>query len=69
VLGLWFQRSEGAKFSLSVLSELKQRGVQDVLIRCVDGLKDFPETIEVFPQACVQTCIVHLIRQRLPWAW
>jgi putative transposase len=52
VLGLWFQRSEGAKFSLSVLSELKQRGVQDVLIRCVDGLKDFPETIEaVFPQA------------------
>jgi putative transposase len=52
LLGLWFQHSEGAKFSLSVLSELKQRGVQDVLIRCVDGLKDFPETIEaVFPQA------------------
>jgi putative transposase len=52
LLGLWFQHSEGAKFWLSVLSELKQRGVQDVLIRCVDGLKDFPETIEaVFPQA------------------
>jgi putative transposase len=66
VLGLWFQRSEGAKFWLQVLNELKQRGVKDVLICCVDGLKGFPEAIEaVFPQAWVQTCIVHLIRHSL----
>jgi putative transposase len=66
VLGLWFQRSEGAKFWLAVLNELKQRGVQDVLICCVDGLKGFPEAIEaVFPHAWVQTCIVHLIRHSL----
>ena len=66
VLGLWFQSSEGAKFWLAVLNELKQRGVQDVLICCVDGLKGFPDAIEaVFPQAWVQTCIVHLIRQSL----
>ncbi len=55
VLGLWFQASEGAKFWLAVLNELKQRGVQDVLVCCVDGLKGFPEAIEaVFPQAWVQ---------------
>ncbi|MGH7341329.1 MAG: IS256 family transposase, partial [Candidatus Rokuibacteriota bacterium] len=66
VLGLWFQASEGAKFWLQVLTELKQRGVCDVLVACVDGLKGFPEAIEaVFPQAWVQTCIVHLIRQSL----
>ena len=66
VLGLWFQQAEGAKFWLAVLTELKQRGVQDVLICCVDGLTGFPEAIEaVFPQAWVQTCIVHLIRQSL----
>jgi putative transposase len=66
VLGLWFQASEGAKFWLAVLNELKQRGVQDVLICCVDGLKGFPEAIEaVFPQSWVQTCIVHLIRNSL----
>jgi putative transposase len=66
VLGLWFQSSEGAKFWLQVLTELKQRGVRDVLICCVDGLKGFPEAIEaVFPNAWVQTCIVHLIRQSL----
>ncbi len=66
VLGLWFQRSEGAKFWLAVLNELKQRGVRDVLVCCVDGLKGFPEAIEaVFPQTWVQTCIVHLIRQSL----
>ena len=66
VLGLWFQQTEGAKFWLAVLTELKQRGVQDVLICCVDGLKGFPEAIEaVFPHAWVQTCIVHLIRQSL----
>jgi putative transposase len=66
VLGLWFQSSEGAKFWLAVLNELKQRGVRDVLVCCVDGLKGFPEAIEaVFPNAWVQTCIVHLIRQSL----
>jgi putative transposase len=66
VLGLWFQSSEGAKFWLAVLNELKQRGVRDVLICCVDGLKGFPEAIEaVFPHAWVQTCIVHLIRSSL----
>jgi putative transposase len=66
VLGLWFQAREGAKFWLAVLHELKQRGVQDVLICCVDGLKGFPEAIEaVFPQTWVQTCIVHLIRNSL----
>jgi len=66
VLGLWFQRTEGAKFWLAVLNELKQRGVSDVLICCVDGLRGFPEAIEaVFPHAWVQTCIVHLIRHSL----
>ena len=66
VLGLWFQDGEGAKFWLAVLNELKQRGVRDVLICCVDGLKGFPEAIEaVFPQTWVQTCIVHLIRHSL----
>jgi putative transposase len=66
VRGMWFQETEGAKFWLQVLTELRQRGVQDVLICCVDGLKGFPEAIEaVFPQAWVQTCIVHLIRHSL----
>jgi putative transposase len=66
VLGLWWQETEGAKFWLSVLNDLKRRGVHDVLISCVDGLKGFPEAIEaVFPAAWVQTCIVHLIRASL----
>src|SRR5919109_3866769 len=66
VLGIWFQRTEGAKFWLQVLTELKQRGVQDVLVCCVDGLEGFPDAIEaVFPQAWVQTCVVHLIRSSL----
>jgi hypothetical protein len=66
VLGMWFQRTEGAKFWLAVLTDLKQRGVQDVLVCCVDGLTGFPEAIEaVFPQAWVQTCIVHLVRSSL----
>ncbi len=66
VLGIWFQRTEGAKFWLGVLTELKQRGVSDVLICCVDGLQGFPEAIEaVFPRAWVQTGIVHLIRASL----
>jgi putative transposase len=63
VLGLWLEKTEGAKFWLSVLTELKNRGVQDVLIACVDGLKGFPEAIEaIFPKAVVQTCIVHMVR-------
>jgi putative transposase len=68
VLGMWFQETEGAKFWMQVLSELKQRGVQDILICCVDGLKGFPEAIEaVFPKTVVQTCIVHLIRHSLKY--
>jgi putative transposase len=66
VLGMWFQATEGAKFWMQVLTELKQRGVQDILICCVDGLKGFPEAIEaLFPETVVQTCIVHLIRTSL----
>ena len=66
VLGLWWQETEGAKFWLAVLNDLHRRGVQDVLIGCVDGLNGFPEAIEaVFPQTWVQTCIVHLIRASL----
>ena len=68
VLGLWFQDTEGAKFWMQVLSELKQRGVIDILIACVDGLKGFPEAIEaIFPATTVQTCIVHLIRASLKY--
>ena len=63
VLGLWIAQSEGAKFWLQVVTELKNRGVQDIFIACVDGLKGFPEAIEaVFPMATVQLCIVHLVR-------
>lgn len=66
VLGLWWQETEGAKFWLAVLNDLRRRGVEDVLIACVDGLKGFPEAIEAtFPLAWVQTCIVHLIRTSL----
>jgi putative transposase len=66
VLGIWWQETEGAKFWLAVLNDLRRRGVQDVLISCVDGLKGFPEAIEAtFPQAWVQTCVVHLIRASL----
>ena len=66
VLGLWVEQTEGARFWLSVLNELKARGVEDILIAVVDGLKGFPEAIEaVFPQAMTQTCIVHLIRNAL----
>lgn len=66
VLGLWVEQTEGAKFWLGVLNELKIRGVADILIAVVDGLKGFPEAIEaVFPQTLTQTCIVHLIRNSL----
>src|SRR5436309_8240141 len=66
VLGLWIEQSEGAKFWLKVINELKARGVGDILIAVVDGLKGFPEAIvSVYPQTIVQTCIVHLIRNSL----
>jgi putative transposase len=66
ILGLWIEQTEGAKFWLRVMSELKNRGVEDILIAVVDGLKGFPDAITaVFPQAQVQTCIVHLIRSSL----
>jgi putative transposase len=66
VLGLWIEQTEGAKFWLRVMTELKSRGVADVLLAVVDGLKGFPEAITaVFPQTTVQTCIVHLLRYSL----
>ncbi len=66
VLGMWTNANEGAKFWLQVLTELKNRGVQDIFIACVDGLKGFPNAIEtVFPKAQVQLCIVHLVRASL----
>jgi putative transposase len=66
VLGLWIAQSEGAKFWLGVVTELRNRGVADIFIACVDGLKGLPEAIEtVFPQTEVQLCIVHLLRQSL----
>ncbi len=69
ILGLWIEQSEGAKFWLRVMSELKNRGTQDILIAVVDGLKGFPEAIEsVFPHAEIQTCIVHLIRYSMQFA-
>jgi len=74
VLGLWIAENEGAKFWLSVMNELKNRGLQDILIAVVNGLKGFPEAITAaFPDAMVQTCIVHLVRHSLnfwtamPW--
>ena len=66
ILGLWIEQTEGAKFWLRVMNELKNRGVGDILIAVVDGLKGFPEAIAaVFPETVVQTCIVHLIRHSL----
>ena len=66
ILGLWLEQNEGAKFWLRVLNELKNRGVEDLLMAVVDGLKGFPEAIQaVFPDATVQTCIVHLLRHSL----
>ncbi len=66
VLGMWIAETEGAKFWLQVVNELKNRGVKDIFIACVDGLKGFPEAIEaVFPKAQVQLCIVHMVRHSL----
>ena len=68
LLGLWLSENEGAKFWLSVLTELKNRGVKDILIACVDGLKGFPDAIAVeYPQTRVQLCIVHMVRNSLKY--
>jgi putative transposase len=66
VLGIWLEQAEGAKFWLKVMTELKNRGVQDIYIVCVDGLKGFPDAIEaLFPKTAVQLCIVHMVRNSL----
>jgi putative transposase len=68
VLGLWIDPNEGAKFWLRIVNELRNRGVKDILIAVVDGLKGFPEAINAaFPQTLVQTCIVHLLRNALAY--
>lgn len=71
LLGLWIAENEGAKFWLNVLTELQNRGVKDILIACVDGLKGFPDAINTaFPEAQIQLCIVHMVRHSLkfvPW--
>jgi len=71
VLGLWVAQTEGAEFWVQVLTELKSRGVKDIFLACVDGLKGFPEAIEsIYPRTVVQLCIVHLVRASLnyvPW--
>ncbi len=71
LLGMWLSENEGAKFWLGVLTELQNRGVKDILIACVDGLKGFPDAIQtVYPQAQIQLCIVHMIRnpvRYVPW--
>ncbi len=68
LMGMWIAENEGAKFWLSVLTELNQRGVEDILIACVDGLKGFPDAIKtVFPQTHIQLCIVHMVRNSLKY--
>ncbi|EAY1189573.1 IS256 family transposase, partial [Salmonella enterica subsp. diarizonae] len=68
LLGIWLAENEGAKFWLSVLTELKNRGLQDILIACVDGLKGFPDAINsVFPQTHIQLCIIHTVRNSLKY--
>ncbi|MDR1489601.1 MAG: IS256 family transposase [Desulfovibrio sp.] len=68
LLGMWISPNEGAKFWLSVMTELRNRGVQDIFIACVDGLKGFPEAIEtVFPQTQIQLCLIHLLRNSLKY--
>ena len=68
LLGMWIANNEGAKFWLHVVTQLKNRGVQDIFIACVDGLKGFPEAIEsIFPDTKVQLCIVHMVRNSLKY--
>ncbi|OOX56500.1 hypothetical protein BJL79_17535 [Vibrio parahaemolyticus] len=63
LLGMWLSETEGAKFWLNVLTELQNRGVKDILIACVDGLKGFPDAINTtFPETQIQLCIVHMVR-------
>lgn len=71
LLGMWLAENEGAKFWLQVLTELKNRGLQDILIACVDGLKGFPDAINsVYPQTHIQLCIIHMVRNSLKYvAW
>lgn len=66
LLGMWIAQTEGAKFWLSVMTEIRNRGVEEILIACIDGLKGFPEAItSVFPQTNIQLCIVHMVRDSL----
>jgi len=68
LLGMWIAESEGAKFWFNVITEIKNRGVNDILIACIDGLKGFPEAINaVFPKAEIQLCIVPMIRNSLKY--
>ena len=68
LLGMWLAENDGAKFWLSVLTEMKNRGLQDILIACVDGLKGFPDAINsVFPQTHIQLCIIHMVRNSLKY--
>ena len=71
VLGMWLQRTEGAKFWLAILNELKQRGLEDIFVLCADGLTGLPEAVEAaFPRTIFQSCIVHMIRSStrfVPW--
>ncbi|QDX31212.1 transposase [Dickeya poaceiphila] len=68
LLGMWLAENEGAKFWLNVLTELKNRGLQDILIACVDGLKGFPDAINsVYPQTHIQLCIIHMVRNSLKY--
>ena len=68
LLGMWLAENEGAKFWLSMLTELKNRGLQDILIACEDGLKGFPDAINsVYPQAHIQLCIIHMVRNSLKY--
>ena len=71
LLGMWLSENEGAKFWLGILTELQNRGLKDILIACVDGLKGFPEAIQaVYPQTQIQLCIVHMVRYSMklvPW--
>ena len=71
LLGMWLSENEGAKFWLGILTELQNRGLKDILIACVDGLKGFPDAIQaVYPQTRIQLCIVHMVRYSMkfvPW--
>ena len=68
VLGFWIDKNEGAKFCLKVVTELKNRGVSDIFIACVDGLKGFPDAINsILPDTKVQLCIVHMVRHSLKY--